>query len=54
MFQNYIDCLLNNVYRAQQRFKSYNHHVYAEEMFIDRNKDLKTIIIMFMQKKLIR
>ena len=34
MFGNYIDCLLNseNVYRSQQRFKSYNHDVYAEEV----------------------
>ena len=33
MFQNYKDCLLNNknVYRSQQRFKSYNHDVYTEE-----------------------
>ena len=33
MFQNFKDCLLNNknVYRSQQRFKSYNHDVYAEE-----------------------
>ena len=30
MFGNYSDCLLNNknVYRSQQRFKSYNHDVY--------------------------
>ena len=34
MFQNYIDCLFNNknVYRSQQRFKIYNHDVYAEEV----------------------
>ena len=34
MFENYIDCLLNNknVYRSQQRFKSYNHDVYTEEV----------------------
>ena len=34
MFENYIDCLLNNqsFYRSQQRFKSYNHDVYAEEV----------------------
>ena len=34
MFGNYIDYLLNseNVYRSQQRFKSYNHDVYAEEV----------------------
>ena len=33
MFENYTDCLLNNknVYRSQQRFKSYNH-VYTEEV----------------------
>ena len=33
MFENYTDCLLNNknVYRSQQRFKSYNH-VYKEEV----------------------
>ena len=34
MFQNYKDCLFNNktVYRSQERFKSYNHHVYTEEV----------------------
>ena len=33
MFQNFKDCLFNNknVYRSQQRFKSYNHDVYTEE-----------------------
>ena len=34
MFEKYTDCLLNNknVYRSQQRFKSYNHDVYTEEV----------------------
>ena len=34
MFQNHADCLLNNknVCRSQQRFKSYNHDVYTEEV----------------------
>ena len=34
MFENYTDCLLNNknVYRSQQRFKSYNHDVYTKEV----------------------
>ena len=34
MFENYTDCLLNNknVYRSQQRFKTYNHDVYIEEV----------------------
>ena len=34
MSENYTDCLLNNknVYRSQQRFKSYNHDVYTEEV----------------------
>ena len=34
LFENYTDCLLNNkdVYRSQQRFKSYNHDVYTEEV----------------------
>ena len=33
-FQNLKDCLFNNknVYRSQQRFKSYNHDVYTEEV----------------------
>ena len=33
-FQNFKDCLFNNnnVYRSQERFKSYNHDVYAEEV----------------------
>ena len=36
--KNYVskfqDCLLNNkaVYRSQERFKSYNHDVYTEEV----------------------
>ena len=32
--QNFKDCLFNNknVYRSQQRFKSYNHDVYTEEV----------------------
>ena len=34
LFQNFKDCLFNNktVYRSQQRFKSYNHDVYTEEV----------------------
>ena len=34
IFQNFKDCLFNNknVYRSQQRFKSYNHDVYTEEV----------------------
>ena len=34
MFQNFEDCLINNknVYRSQQRFKSYNHDAYTEEV----------------------
>ena len=34
MFENYTDCLLNNknVYRSQQRFKSYNYDVYTGEV----------------------
>ena len=34
IFQNFKDCLFNNknVYRPQQRFKSYNHDVYTEEV----------------------
>ena len=34
MFENYTDCLLNNknVYGSQQRFKTYNHDVYIEEV----------------------
>ena len=33
MFQNFKDCLFNNknIYRSQERFKSYNH-VYTEEV----------------------
>ena len=33
VFENYTDWLLNkkNVYRSQQRFKSYNHDIYTEE-----------------------
>ena len=34
VFQILKDCLLNNktVYRSQERFKSYNHDVYTEEV----------------------
>ena len=34
MFQNFEDCLFNNktVYRSQERFKSYYHDVYTEEI----------------------
>ena len=34
MFENYTNCLVNNknVYRSQQRFKSYDHDVYTEEV----------------------
>ena len=34
MVENYKDCLFNNknAYRPQQRFKSYNHDVYTEEV----------------------
>ena len=34
MFENYKDCLFNNktVYRSQERFKSYYHGVYTEEV----------------------
>ena len=34
MLENYKDCFFNNrtVYRSQQRFKSYYHDVYTEEV----------------------
>ena len=34
IFENYKDCLFNNktVYRSQERFKSYYHDVYIEEV----------------------
>ena len=34
MFENYKSCLFNNktVYRSQERFKSYYHDVYTEEV----------------------
>ena len=34
MHQNFENCLFNNktVYRSQERFKSYNHDVYTEEV----------------------
>ena len=33
-FENYKDCLFNSktVYRSQERFKSYYHDVYTEEV----------------------
>ena len=34
MFENYKDCLFNNktVYRSKERFKSYYHVMYTEEV----------------------
>ena len=34
MFQNFKDCWSNNknIYRSQQRFKSYNHDVYTDKV----------------------
>ena len=34
MFKNYKDCLFNNktVYKSQERFESYCHDVYTEEV----------------------
>ena len=34
MLENYKDCLFNNktVYRSQERFKSYYHDVFTEEV----------------------
>ena len=34
MFENYKDCLFDRevIIKSQQRFKSYNHKVYAEEV----------------------
>ena len=34
MFENYIDCLLNNkmILQSQQRFKSDHHNVYTEQI----------------------
>ena len=34
LFENYKDCLFNdkNVYRSQERFESYYHDVYTEEV----------------------
>ena len=34
MFQNYKDCLFNNktIYKSQERFKSYYHNMYTEEV----------------------
>ena len=43
MFQNFKDCLFNNkkIYRSHQRFKSYNHDGYAEE--VNENNDDKRL-----------
>ena len=34
MFENYKDCLFNDkiILKSQQRFKSYNHDAYTEEV----------------------
>ena len=47
MFQNFKHCLLNNktVYRSQERFKSYNHDFYTEEVnkiALSNNDDKRT------------
>ena len=47
MFQNFKDCLFNNVYRSQQRFESYNHDVYTEEVNkieLSSNEDCRHVI----------
>ena len=51
MFENYKDCLFNNktVYRSQERFKSYYHDVYTEEvnkiaLIVTMIKDYKHLI----------
>ena len=47
MLQNFKSCLFNNktVYRSQERFKSYNHDVYTEEVnkIALRNNDDKRL-----------
>ena len=49
MLQNFKSCLFNNktVYRSQERFKSYNHDVYTEEVnkIALRNNDDKRLQI---------
>ena len=49
MFQNLKDCLfyIKTLYRSQERFKSYNHDVYTEEvnkivLSSNDNKRIKT------------
>ena len=44
MFNNYKDCLFNNktVYRSPERFKSYYHDVYTEEVNSNDDKRLQT------------
>ena len=47
MFQNFKDCLFNNVYRSQQRFECYNHDVYTEEVNkieLSSNEDCRHVI----------
>ena len=47
MLQNFKSCLFDNktVYRSQERFKSYNHDVYTEEVnkIALRNNDDKRL-----------
>ena len=52
MFENYKDCLFNNktVYRSQERFKSYYHDVYTEEV----NKIALIVMMIKDYKHLIR
>ena len=50
MFENYKDCLLNDkvMLKLQQRFKSYNHDVYTEEVnkiALSSNDDKRNISI---------
>ena len=47
MFQNFKNFLINNktIYRSQERFKSYNHDVYTEEVnkiALSSNDDKRT------------
>ena len=46
MFENYKDCLLNekNTFKKQQRFKSYYHDMYTEEIYKVALREYKHLI----------
>ena len=45
MFENYKDCLFNekNIFKKQQRFKTYYHNMYTEKLISNDSNDNKKV-----------